>query len=105
MAAQALPRSEIARKTEQFLEYLQVEKGASPLTIRNYRHYLNRFINWLGKEGIRQTLKDINQDVVRGYRVYLSNLPDRKGGTLLRNTQGYHVIALRSFLKWLIKND
>lgn len=105
MAAQALPRSEIASKVEQFFEYLQVEKGCSPLTIRNYRHYLNRLINWLGKEGIRQTLKDINPDVVRGYRVYLSNLPDRKGGALSRRTQGYHVIALRSFLKWLIKND
>jgi len=43
--------------------------------------------------------------VVRGYRVYLSNLPDGKGGTLSRRTQGYHAIALRSFLKWLIKND
>ncbi len=105
MAAQALPRSEIAGKVEQFFEYLQVEKGCSPLTIRNYRHYLNRLINWLGKEGIRQNLKDINPDVVRGYRVYLSNLPDGKGGTLSRRTQGYHAIALRSFLKWLIKND
>ena len=105
MAAQALPRSEIAGKAEQFFEYLQVEKGCSPLTIRNYRHYLNRLINWLGKEGIRQTLKDINPDVVRGYRVYLSNLPDRKGGTLSRRSQGYHVIALRSFLKWLLKNN
>ena len=105
MAAQALPRSEIAGKVEQFFEYLQVEKGCSPLTIRNYRHYLNRLINWLGKEGIRQNLKDINPDVVRAYRVYISNLPDRKGGTLSRRTQGYHVIALRSFLKWLLKND
>ena len=105
MAAQALLRSEIAGKVEQFFEYLQVEKGCSPLTIRNYRHYLNRLINWLGKEGIRQNLKDINPDVVRGYRVYLSNLPDGKGGTLSRRTQGYHAIALRSFLKWLIKND
>ena len=92
-------QSEIARKSEDFLEYLQVERGCSPLTIRNYRHYLNRFNNWLAKENIRQTLKDINQDIVRGYRVYLAN----KG--LGRRTQGYHAIALRSFLKWLIKND
>ncbi|MFZ5932825.1 MAG: tyrosine-type recombinase/integrase [Patescibacteria group bacterium] len=105
MAAQALPRSKIASKVEQFFEYLQVEKGASPLTIRNYKHYLNRLIAWLAKEGIRQNLKDINPDIVRSYRVYLSNLPDRKGGTLSRRSQGYHVIALRSFLKWLIKND
>ena len=98
-------QSEIAKKTQEFLDYLQVERGSSPLTIRNYRHYLNRFIKWMASSGIRQNLKDINQDIVRQYRVWLAGLPDAKGGTLSRRTQGYHVIALRSFLKWLIKND
>ncbi len=97
--------SQIPRKTDEFLQHLEVEKGSSPLTIRNYKHYLTRFSNWMAEQGIRQNLKDINQEVVRDYRVYLSRLPDGKGGTLSRNTQGYHVIALRSLLKWLIKND
>src|SRR3989344_367298 len=105
MPETAQASSEIGRKIEEFLEYLAVERGASPLTIRNYRHYLNRFNSFLEKEGIHQGLKDINADVVRSFRVYLSNLPDRKGGNLSRRTQSYHVIALRSFLKWLIKND
>ena len=48
---------------------------------------------------------DINQEVVRQFRVYLSRLPAGKDSTLSRKTQGYHVIALRSFLRWLIKND
>lgn len=91
--------SEIAPKVDEFLDYLSIEKGSSPLTIRNYKHYLTRFIEFLKSEGIRTTLKDINPDVVRSYRIFLSN----KG--LGRNTQGYHAIALRSFLKWLIKND
>jgi len=98
-------QSEIGKKTEEFLDYLQVERGSSPLTIRNYRHYLNRFIGWLGVEHIHQGLSDINSEIVRRFRVYLSGLSDRKGGTLGRKTQGYHAIALRSFLKWLIKND
>lgn len=97
--------TELSAKIQEFLDYLQIERGSSPLTIRNYRHYLNRFCRWLKNKGIRQTLKDINQEVVRQFRVYLSQLPDRKGGNLSRKTQGYHVIALRSFLKWLIKND
>lgn len=97
--------SEIAAKVEEFLEYLEVEKGSSPLTIRNYKHYLNRFISWLEKEGIRLNLVDINPEVVRQYRVYLSRLLAHKGETLSRRTQGYHAIALRSFLRWLIKND
>lgn len=97
--------SEIAIKIDDFLEYLQVERGSSPLTIRNYRHYLNRFMFWMESQGIREELKDINQDVVRNFRVYLTSLPGEKKESLSRRTQGYHVIALRSFLKWLIKND
>jgi site-specific recombinase XerD len=97
--------SEIARKIDNFLEYMEVEKGSSPLTIRNYKHYLSRFVGWFSKENIRQKLDDINPEVIRQYRVYLSRLSDGKGGTLSRRTQGYHVIAIRSFLRWLIKND
>jgi site-specific recombinase XerD len=98
-------KSQIAKKIDSFLEYMEVEKGSSPLTIRNYKHYLSRFVQWLSKEGIRQKLEDINPEVIRQYRVYLSRLSYGKGGTLSRRTQGYHVIAIRSFLRWLIKND
>lgn len=97
--------SEIGRKIDEFLEYLEVERGSSPLTIRNYKHYLSRFVNWLSSEGIRMKLIDINPEIVRQYRVYLSRLSDGRGGNLSRKTQGYHAIALRSFLRWLIKND
>lgn len=97
--------SEIGKKIDEFLEYLEVEKGSSPLTVRNYRHYLQRLLSWLIKENIRLNLIDINPELVRQYRVYLSRLSDGKDGNLSRKTQGYHVIALRSFLRWLLKND
>lgn len=92
-------QSEIGLKITDFLQYLQIERGASPLTIRNYKHYLTRFDNWMEKQGIRENLSDINQEVVRQYRVYLAGLQ------LCRKTQGYHAIALRSFLKWLVRHD
>lgn len=104
-AAAASLNSELAKKITEFLDYLQVEKGSSPLTIRNYKHYLSRFCNWMTQVGIKEDLKDINQEMVRKYRVYLSGLKGDNNGPLARRTQGYHVIALRSFLKWLIKND
>jgi len=97
--------SEIVIKIDQFLQYLQVEKGSSPLTIRNYKHYLYRFCLWMESQGIRETLKDINQEIIRQYRVYLSSLKGEHNEPMNRRTQGYHVIALRSFLKWCIKND
>lgn len=105
MAEPVQNQSEIGRKIEDFLEYLQVERGSSPLTIRNYRHYLTRFILWMESQGIQENLKDINLDVIRSFRVYLSNLPGEHKAQMTRRTQGYHVIAMRSFLRWLIKND
>ncbi len=105
MPASPNNQTELGRKINEFLDYLQVERGSSPLTIRNYRHYLTRFENWMKSQNIREDLIDINPDVIRRFRVYLSNLPGEKGQLMTRRTQGYHAIALRSFLKWLIKND
>jgi site-specific recombinase XerD len=92
----------ITVEVDRFLEHLQIEKGSSPLTIRNYRHYLGRFCEWLGKDDLRE----MSLENIRKYRAYLSRLTDDEGRTLLsRRTQGYHMISIRSFLKWLIKND
>ncbi|MFC1649751.1 site-specific tyrosine recombinase/integron integrase [Patescibacteria group bacterium] len=99
----------IALKIDEFVEYLEIEKGCSPLTVRNYRHYLLRFSNYLLEHTKKPVLESINNDNVRKYRVYLSRLPsdphNPKSVPISRRTQGYHIIALRSFLRWLIKND
>lgn len=92
-------------RIDNFLDYLKIEKGSSPLTIRNYKHYLYRFSNWVTKTYGNLDITDVSLDNVRGYRVYLSELKDAKGNSLSKRTQGYHVIGMRSFLKWLIKND
>ncbi len=98
--------AQITDEVIKYLEYLEVERGSSPLTVRNYKHYLGRFINWLKEENIRMDLSDINPEIVRQFRVHLSRLPGYKHqGTMSRKTQGYHAIALRSFLRWLTKND
>lgn len=100
----------------EFLEYLEVEKNASKLTIRNYRHYLTRFLAFVGNENnklsgkinlsaISTKPKEISLDLVRHFRLYLSRLSDEKGLTLKRITQNYHIIALRSFLRYLSKRD
>ncbi len=87
-----------------FLEHLEVERNVSKLTIRNYGQYLRKFIAWFHEQG-HDDIKDLNQDLVREYRLFLSREPDGKGGTLAKKTQSYYVISLRSFLKWLVKND
>ncbi len=97
--------SELTKKVNEFLEYLEIEKGDSPLTVRNYKHYLNRFIKFIEDKQYGSGLDSLNNRTIHDWRIHLSRLPDGKGGTLSRNTQGYHAIALRSFLRWLIKND
>lgn len=97
---------------DRFVEYLEVERGSSPLTVRNYKHYLRRFTKWLINDNLSLDVIDINPELVRQYRVYLSRLKHNKPGKannktelLSKRTQSYHVIALRSFLRYLVKND
>ncbi len=90
---------------DQFLEYLEIEKNCSKLTIRDYRHYLSSFQNWLSSTHPDKTIESLDLSIIRKYRVYLANRADAKGLTLKRVTQNYYVIALRSFLRFLIKND
>ncbi|KKU17841.1 MAG: Tyrosine recombinase XerC [Candidatus Pacebacteria bacterium GW2011_GWB1_47_8] len=87
-----------------FLESLEVERNLSPLTVRNYGHYLRRFIDWFEAAG-HTDLKELDPDVLRKYRVYLARFADDQGRTLSKKTQSYYIIALRSWLKWLVKND
>ena len=87
----------------QFLEYLEVEKGLSHITIRNYDFYLRRFAEFARQAGATAPAK-ISKDLVHKYRLWLNRLT--KGGeSLKKNTQNYHLIALRGFLKYLVKID
>lgn len=90
---------------DQFLEYLEIEKNCSKLTIRDYRHYLEIFEKWMASSLPEKSVKDLDLPTIRKYRVFLANRADDKGLTLKRVTQNYYVIALRSFLRFLIKND
>ncbi|KKR10670.1 MAG: Tyrosine recombinase XerD [Microgenomates group bacterium GW2011_GWA2_39_19] len=97
-------KSELEKTVQEFLEYLEVERSVSPLTVRNYAHYLRRFTSWM-LDHAKLKLTDVDSDAVRQFRLHLSRLQDKFGSPLSKKTQGYHAIALRSFLRWLVKND
>jgi site-specific recombinase XerD len=90
----------------EFLEYLEIEKNYSQLTIRQYKHYLFRFIEWLTDNSITLIPENVNKETIRKYRLYLSRMPSQYGDKLSKLTQNYHIIAIRSFLRYLtVKRD
>lgn len=94
----------LAKQKTEFLEYLEVEKNRSRLTIRNYDHYLGRFLDFATKHGVSSADK-ITLDLVRKFRLALNRSRDERGRELKLITQNYHTIALRSFLKYLARRD
>lgn len=85
-----------------YLEYLQVEKNRSPKTIVAYQHYLQRLATWIGKD---IDIENLSPDQIRKYRLFLSQYTDDYGEPLLLRTQSYHIIAIRSLLRYCLKRD
>ncbi len=83
-----------------FLEYLEIEKGRSVKTIDMYERYIKRFI----VHSAISKPQDIESDHVREFRLYL-NREKTRTSTMKKVTQNKYLIAIRSFLKYLEKND
>ncbi len=86
---------------QQFLEYCEIEKNQSLKTIDNYGRYLRRFLEFASDVDVH----DVDLPLIQKYRLHLNRVEDERGRTLSKKTQNYHIIALRAFLKYLIKND
>lgn len=88
----------------QFLEYTEIERGRSLKTVENYERYLDRFLDFAKVE----KPSDITEDLIREYRLWLNRQSVAPKGIrskelLKRKTQNYYLIALRSFLKYMMK--
>lgn len=94
----------IAALVNNFLEHLHVEKNRSRLTIKTYEYYLHRFLLWAAQNNIQEP-KHITLGIIHAYRLWLKQLKNQHGEELNVNTLNYHLIALRSLLKYLAKLD
>jgi site-specific recombinase XerD len=99
-------KSELSQLKIEFLEYVEIEKGRALNTVRNYDHYLSRFIEYSGVTDPH----DITENVVRDFRLWLNRQTGQKNksiqggnGSMKKRTQNYYLIALRAFLKYLAK--
>jgi site-specific recombinase XerD len=92
---------DFSKAVTDFLEYLEIEQGRSEKTIKNYHHYLERLSDFAGPIKI----SDIDQELVRRWRLWLNRLGSDRADELGKLTQNYHLIALRAFLKFCAKRD
>lgn len=93
---------------QQFLEYLEIERGRSPKTLENYDRHLAHFLAYLKSKDP----ESINAENIRKYRLFLNRQPNThsptKNGaenTLKKKTQNYYLISIRAFLKYLAKRN
>ena len=80
---------------ERFVSYLQYTKNASPKTIENYSLRVNRFIEYIGDVDVSQ----IKMMHIQDFRTYLIKQ------WLSQKTVNYHAVGLRSFFKFMLRND
>lgn len=98
----AASNQSISELITDFLEYMEIEQNRSQKTVANYDHYLRRLEAFIGSD---EPVKKITPDALRKWRLELNRTTGGNGETLSKTTQNYHLIALRSFLKYLAKRD
>jgi site-specific recombinase XerD len=86
----------LSKKIDKFIDYLEFELKYSPLTIRNYSHYLKRFLNFVNQEK-SDDISKLDVNLINKYKTWLTGLK------LSKKTTGFHLISLRSFFKWMNK--
>lgn len=89
---------------QQFLEYIEIERGRSLKTVENYDRYLTRFLDYVKTDNPGE----IKDESVRQFRLWLNRQSagnKAKDDTLSKKTQNYYLIALRAFLKYLARQE
>lgn len=80
---------------ELFFHYLADAKNSSPKTIENYALWLGRFIEFIG---------ECRPNQITALNILQFRLNLKKKGLSIK-TINYHIVAIRSFLKFLLRND
>ena len=81
-----------------FYEYLEAERRYSPLTVRNYRRDVKRFLLWRGTDEARFDPKSVTTEEVRTWIIY--RMEHDKIGPASMNRE---VSSLRALFRWLLQ--
>lgn len=98
-----MSQSQLYNLKQEFLEYMEIEKGRALRTIENYDHYLTVFLT----QTKISSPESITNEKIREFRLWLNRQSNgnirNTGETIKRKTQNYYLIAVRTFLKFLTK--
>ncbi|MBE0415492.1 MAG: tyrosine recombinase XerC [Dehalococcoidia bacterium] len=81
-----------------YVRYLEVERHASPYTVRNYTHDLRHFLGFLNAEKVA-TLDEVDRHVLRRYVAHLQEEGFEKASVARK------LSALRSFYRYLMREN
>jgi len=96
----------IPKHINDFLDWIDVEKGLSSKTQENYRRFLEKFLFWLKSKNLGSLLPhQLTSENIWDYRVFLSRKSLHMGQPLKKTTQNYYLIALRAFLSYFVSKD
>jgi site-specific recombinase XerD len=100
-------KTPIPKHINDFLDWIDVEKGLSSKTQENYRRFLEKFLFWLKKNNLENLLPhQLTPDHVWNYRVFLARQsPTSTKESLKKSTQNYYLIALRALLSYFVAKD
>ena len=83
---------------DKFITYLIAEKNASPYTIKNYRHDIGQFLDFLKEQGI-DSWDGVDRYVLRRYLARL------QAGGYVKASITRRISELRSFCRYLVRED
>lgn len=97
----------IIKYLNDFLDYLEIEKGLAPKSQENYARFLNKFFTWLEDNKYSALLPSkLTPEIILKYRIFLSrHIDPKKKAPLKKTTQNYYLIALRSLLEFFAERN
>lgn len=86
-----------------FLEYCELDRNLSQTTVKTYGYFLGSFATWLNTTGKSIRPENLDDEIIRQYRLYLSRYENPVTGPLSKTTQNYFMIVIRALLRFLLK--
>lgn len=88
------------KEIQQFLDYLKVEKNASPHTISSYYKDIMQFMEFLRGRNLAEDIEDLDHIGQTQIRSYLAQFQRRN---YTKSTRARKLSSLRNFFKYLIR--